>query len=261
MQRALADRIQAEKERKDLHAQLVQAQKMESIGRLAGGVAHDFNNMLSVILGHADLALNGLDAQHPLHRHLTQISNAAQRSSDLTRQLLAFARKQTIAPKVLALNDVVGPMLKMLRRLIGENIDSLWLPGEEIGLVRMDPAQVDQILANLCVNARDAIAGSGRLTIETSNATLDEAYCSVYPECLPGAYDVVAVTDDGSGMSEETLAHVFEPFFTTKEAGKGTGLGLATVYGIVKQNGGFIHVYSEPGQGTTFRITAVRFRA
>ncbi|MDF1552983.1 MAG: ATP-binding protein [Deferrisomatales bacterium] len=259
LQQALADRIEAEEERKELNAQLAQAQKMESIGRLAGGVAHDFNNMLSVILGHADLALHGLDAKHPLHRHLTQISNAAQRSSELTRQLLAFARKQTIAPKVIDLNAVVGTMLNMLHRLIGEDIDLSWWPGEGIGLVKVDPAQVDQILANLCVNARDAIAGSGKITIETSDATLDEAYCSVHPECLPGAYVVVAVSDDGSGMNEETLTHAFEPFFSTKEAGRGTGLGLATVYGIVKQNGGFIHVYSEPGRGTTFRIYLCRY--
>ena len=237
-----------------LAAQFQQAQKMESVGRLAGGVAHDFNNMLGVILGHAELALEQVDPAQPLHADLEEIRKAAERSADLTRQLLAFARKQTVAPKVLDLNETVEGMLKMLRRLIGEDIDLAWLPGADLWPVKMDPSQIDQILANLCVNARDAIAGVGKVTIETGNGAFDEDYCADHAGFVPGEYVLLAVSDDGCGMDKETLAHIFEPFFTTKEMGKGTGLGLATVYGIVKQNNGFINVYSEPGQGTTFKI-------
>ena len=185
---------------------------------------------------------------------LQEIRKAAQRSADLTRQLLAFARRQTIAPKVLDLNETVEGMLKMLRRLIGEDIDLAWLPAADLWPVKMDPAQIDQILANLCVNARDAIGGVGKLTIETGNAVFDEAYCADHPGFVPGEYVRLAVSDNGCGMDKETLAQIFEPFFTTKGVGEGTGLGLATVYGIVKQNDGFINVYSEPGQGTTFTI-------
>jgi len=241
-------------EREQMEAQLLQAQKMEAVGRLAGGVAHDFNNMLNVILGYADLALMKLQPADPIHAHLREILNAGQRSADLTRQLLAFARKQTIAPRVLNLNDTVAGMLKMLMRLIGEDMDLLWKPSANLWPVKMDPAQIDQILANLVVNARDAIKGVGRITIETGRAEFDEAYCAVHAGFAPGRYVLLAVSDDGCGMDKDTLASLFEPFFTTKEVGKGTGLGLATVYGIVKQNGGFINVYSEPGKGTTFRI-------
>ncbi len=237
-----------------LQAQLRQAQKMDSIGRLAGGVAHDFNNMLSVILGHTEMALNQIDSSQPLHPHLTEIRTAAERSADLTRQLLAFARKQTISPEVLEMNETVGGMLNMLRRLIGEDIHLQWLPGNNLWPVNMDQAQVDQLLANLCVNSRDAIAGVGKITIETQNSTIDQAYRAGNAELIPGEYVLLTVSDDGFGMDKATMNKLFEPFFTTKKAGHGTGLGLAMVYGIVKQNNGFINVYSEPGMGTTFSI-------
>jgi len=250
----ITQRTRAEEERAKLETQLRQAQKMESVGRLAGGVAHDFNNMLGVILGHAELALAQVDPAQPLHDDLLAIHSAANRSADLTRQLLAFARKQTIAPTVLDLNETVGSMLTMLRRLIGENIDLLWRPGKHPWRIKVDPSQIDQILANLCVNARDAIAGVGKVTIETETTTFDDAYCANHPGSVPGQYVRLAVSDDGCGMDKDTLSHLFEPFFTTKVMGKGTGLGLSTVYGIVKQNHGFINVYSEPDQGTTFTI-------
>jgi PAS domain S-box-containing protein len=250
----ITERKRAAEERETLRAQLNQAQRMESIGRLAGGVAHDFNNMLGVILGHAEMALEQVDPAQPLHDDLTEIRTAASRSADLTRQLLAFARRQTVAPIVLDLNQTVGTTLGMLRRLIGEDIDLAWRPGKDPWRIEVDPSQIDQILANLCVNARDAIAGVGKVTIETENASFDDAYCASHVGYLPGDYVRLAVSDDGCGIDQETLSHLFEPFFTTKALGKGTGLGLATVYGIVKQNHGFINVYSEPGIGTTFRI-------
>ncbi|MCF8105593.1 MAG: transporter substrate-binding domain-containing protein [Desulfohalobiaceae bacterium] len=240
--------------RLSLEAQLLQAQKMESVGRLAGGVAHDYNNMLSVIIGNTEMALDQLRVEHPVHNNLQEIQAAADRSVEITRQLLAFARQQTIAPRILDLNQTVEGMLKMLRRLIGEDIDLAWLPGEDLWQVKMDPSQVDQILANLCVNARDAIQSGGKITIETGNVALSEAYCAEHAGFTPGEYVLLAVSDNGSGMDPGTLEKAFEPFFTSKEAGRGTGLGLATVYGIVKQNQGFINVYSEPGQGTTIRI-------
>jgi PAS domain S-box-containing protein len=238
----------------NLQSQLVQAQKMESVGRLAGGVAHDYNNMLSVILGYTELALDKVDPNDPLHADLQEILTAARRSTDITRQLLAFARKQTVAPKVLDLNKTLEAMLKMLRKLIGEDIDLAWHPRANLWPVKMDPSQVDQILANLCVNARDAIAGVGKVTIETDKTTFDAAYCSDHVGFIPGEFALLAVSDNGRGMDKETLNKLFEPFFTTKGVGRGTGLGLATVYGIVKQNDGFINVYSEPGKGTTFKI-------
>ena len=250
----ITERKRAEAEREKLQAQLIQAQRMESVGRLAGGVAHDFNNMLGVILGYTELALNKVDASSPLHADLVQVQKAAERSAEITRQLLAFARKQTISPRVLDLNETVEGMLKMLRRLIEENIDLVWQPKGGLWPVKMDPTQIDQILANLCVNARDAIAGAGKLIIETGMVTLDEAYCAEHAGFVPGDYVLLAVSDNGCGMDPETLSHLFEPFFTTKEVGKGTGLGLATVYGIVKQNNGFINAYSEPEKGTTFKI-------
>ena len=243
-----------EKDRHKLHAQLQQAQKMESVGRLAGGVAHDFNNMLGVILGHTEMAMDQMDSSHLFFLNLQEIQNAARRSADLTHQLLAFARKQTVSPKVLDLNKMVDGMLNMLLRLIGEDIDLVWLPGKKLWPVNIDPSQIDQIMANLCVNARDAIAGVGKLTIETGICTFDDAYCDVHQGFIPGEYVFLAVSDNGSGMDAETQAKIFEPFFTTKGVDKGTGLGLSTVYGIVKQNNGFINVYSEPGQGTTFKI-------
>jgi len=253
--RNIAERKRAEAEREKLQSQLIQACKMESIGRLAGGVAHDFNNMLQVILGNAALALDGLPPQSPVWESLDEIQICAHRSADLTRQLLAFARKQTIAPKVLDLNETVTGMLKMLRRLIGEDIDLSWRPGAELGSVMIDPSQVDQLLANLCVNARDAMVGTGgKLTIETANIVCDEAYVAHQPEAQVGDYVRLAVSDNGCGLRPEVREHLFEPFFTTKEPGHGTGMGLATVYGIAKQNRGFITVYSELSRGTTFQI-------
>lgn len=237
-----------------LEAQLRQAQKMESIGLLAGGVAHDFNNMLAVIVGNADLALLELDHNHPVYAMLKGIRSAADRSADLTNQLLAFARKQTIMPVVLDLNDAVEGILKMMRRLIGEDIDLAWLPGYGVPLVKMDPSQIDQVLANLCVNARDAIGGVGKVTVETSFMVFDKEYCADHPGFIPGNFVMLAVSDTGEGMTNEILDRIFEPFFSTKDQGEGTGLGLATVYGIVKQNGGFINAYSELGVGSTFKI-------
>jgi two-component system cell cycle sensor histidine kinase/response regulator CckA len=241
-------------ERKRLEAQFLQAQKMESIGRLAGGVAHDFNNMISVILGQTEMALDGVDPTEPLFTSLHEIRNAARRSADLTRQLLAFARKQAVAPRVLDLNKTVEEMLKMLQRLIGEDIALVWKPGRDVAPVRMDPSQINQILANLCVNARDAIRNTGNIIISTTIATLDAAFCASHAGFAIGTYVALVVSDDGCGMDTETLSHLFEPFFTTKEIGKGTGLGLATVYGIVKQNHGYINVNSEPGHGATVTI-------
>lgn len=250
----ITDLKKSEKANIQLQEQLVQAQKIESIGRLAGGVAHDFNNMIGVILGHAELAQKELDKTQPLFHNLEEIRKAAQRSADVTRQLLAFARKQTIAPQVIDLNESVAGMLTMLRRLIGEDINLDWLPGKNPGSVNIDPSQLDQILANLFVNARDAIADTGKVTIETDSVAFDEGYCRMHAGFIPGEYVMMAVSDNGCGMDVETMDHLFEPFFTTKEMEKGTGLGLATIYGIVKQNNGFINVYSEPEQGTTFHI-------
>jgi two-component system cell cycle sensor histidine kinase/response regulator CckA len=252
--RDISERKVAEEEKAKLTGQLQQAQKMESVGRLAGGVAHDFNNMLGVILGHAELALERVDPVGPLHNDLVNIQAAAQRSADLTRQLLAFARKQTVAPKVLNLNNTVVGMLKMVRRLIGEDIKLEWRPGEDLWPVNIDPTQIDQILANLCVNARDAIASVGKITIETGTKVVDAELAAATVGMVPGEKVWLAVSDDGCGMDPATLARVFEPFFTTKEVGKGTGLGLATVYGIVKQNDGFIDARSELGHGTAFTI-------
>jgi PAS domain S-box-containing protein len=241
-------------ERLRLAAQFQQAQKMESVGRLAGGVAHDYNNMLSVILGYAELALDQVDPSAPLHADIKEIHDAAKRSTEITRQLLAFARKQTISPKVLDLNESVEDMLKMLRRLIGEDIDLKWLPSNPLWNIKIDPSQIEQVLANLCVNARDAIDGVGKVTIETHNVTFDEDYCADHAGFVPGEFVQLAVSDDGSGMDKKTLDSIFEPFFTTKDVNRGTGLGLAMVYGIVKQNEGFINAYSEPDKGTTFKI-------
>ncbi|MDD2467664.1 MAG: nuclear transport factor 2 family protein, partial [Desulfobulbus sp.] len=257
----ITDRKRAEAEAEKLQVQLTQGQKMESVGRLAGGIAHDFNNMLGVILGYSELALERVEAGQSMYSALHGIQQAAQRSADLTRQLLAFARKQTVAPKILDLNETVAGMLDMLRRLIGENINLAWLPSDSLWMIKMDPTQIDQILANLCVNARDAIGDTGKVTIETANVFVDEAYCVEHAGSVPGEHVLLVLNDNGRGMDRETLSHLFEPFFTTKEIGKGTGLGLATVYGIIKQNNGFINVYSEPGQGTTFNMYLPRFVA
>jgi PAS domain S-box-containing protein len=246
-------------EQRKLQEQLNQAQKMESVGRLAGGVAHDFNNMLCVILGHAEMARKKEAVSPKLLDHLEQIQYAAERSAEIVRQLLAFARKQNITPRVLDLKENVASMLKMLRRLIGEEINLLWQPDEEVWPVKMDPSQMDQILVNLCVNARDAIAGIGMIGIETRNVTVDPDSRTKQIGLIPGEYVLLTVSDDGCGMDKEISNKIFEPFFTTKEEGQGTGLGLATVYGIVKQNGGFIDVDSEPGQGTSFKIYLPRY--
>ena len=256
----ITERKLAEKEKERLQAQLMQAQKMESIGTLAGGIAHDFNNMLSIILGNVEMIIEDIETSNPLFSNLGEVQKAAKRSADLTRQLLAFARKQTISPKVLNLNETIDGMLKMLRRLIGEDIGLLWLPGDNVWPVKVDPSQIDQILANLCVNARDAIADVGKVTIETSNTEFDDTYCSDHPGFLPGEYVVLAVSDNGCGMDAKTLENIYEPFYTTKKSGQGTGLGLSTVYGIVKQNNGFINAYSEPGQGTTFNLYFPRYK-
>jgi PAS domain S-box-containing protein len=241
-------------EQKHLEEKLLQAQKMESIGRLAGGVAHDFNNMLQTILGHADLAIWKIEPDDPVWENLMEIQKAAKRSADLTRQLLAFARKQTVSPTVLDLNDTIKGMMKILSRLIGEDIHIIWKPGANLWPLMIDPTQVDQILANLAVNARDAISGVGTLSMGTENVVIDATHHVTQADFLPGEYVMLSVSDTGCGMDKDVLQNIYDPFFTTKEVGKGTGLGLATVYGIVKQNRGWINVYSEPDMGTTFKI-------
>lgn len=244
----------AEEERSLLQAQLLQAQKMESIGRLAGGVAHDFNNMLMVIIGYAEMALEQTNPADPLHAAVTEIRQAALRSANITSQLLGFARKQARLPVVLDLNETIENILKMLKRLIGENITFVWKPLPQLWPVYMDPAQISQILANLCVNSRDAIDGIGTITIETNQAAVYEGYFAGRREFRPGEYVTFTVTDTGCGMDKKTLDSIFEPFFTTKDSSKGTGLGMATVYGIVKQNNGYINVSSELGVGTAVKI-------
>ncbi|HOY61683.1 MAG: Blue-light-activated protein [bacterium ADurb.Bin236] len=250
----ITEKKRAEDDKTKLQEQLTQSQKMESIGRLAGGVAHDFNNMLSVIIGNSELAMLDLPEDSPLKLNFHEILQASQRSANLTRQLLAFARRQTAEPVILDINETVENMLKMLRTLIGEDIDLVWKPGRSLWKTKIDPVQIDQILANLCVNARDAISGTGKIMVETENIIVDEAYCESKPEAAPGEYVMLVVSDDGCGMDAETREKIFEPFFTTKETGKGTGLGLATVYGIVRQNEGFINIYSEPGKGTVCKV-------
>jgi PAS domain S-box-containing protein len=250
----ITERKQTEEEREKLEAQLLQSQKMESVARLAGGIAHDFNNMLMVIQGHADLAMMDMVPDNPAYHRFQAIRDVVDRSVDLTRQLLAFARKQPIAPKLLDINRVIEKMLGMMRRLIGEDITLTWLPDLQLWPVSADPSQIDQILVNLCVNARDAIAGVGTVIVETRNCSFDAVYCAAHPGYSPGDYVRISVEDNGCGMDQETLAQIFEPFFTTKRAGKGTGLGLATVYGIVRQNNGFVHVDSEPGQGAVLAV-------
>jgi len=248
-------------ERKQLEQQLWQSQKMDALGSLAGGVAHDFNNVLTAILGYADLVLLDLPADSPHRKDLDEISRAAQRAGDLTRQLLTFSRRQPIEPRVLNLNDVVADTDKMLRRLIGQEVQLVTVLAPTLGTIRADPSQVHQVLLNLAVNARDAMPDGGTLTIETHEVDIDGGYAQEHVDAQPGAYVLLAVSDTGTGMDAATRARVFEPFFTTKEKGKGTGLGLATVYGIVRQHGGHISLYSEIGRGTTFKVYLPRAQA
>jgi two-component system, cell cycle sensor histidine kinase and response regulator CckA len=240
-------------ERRALEQQLRQSQKMEAIGRLAGGIAHDFNNLLMVISGYSEFLLERLGKEPALRAPAQEIASAAERASSLTRQLLAFSRKQMLAPKILDLNGVVTENLKMLTRMIGEDIDLVMVPGTTLGAVRADAGQIDQVIMNLAINARDAMPSGGKLTLETSNVLLDEDYARYHAPLRPGDYVMLAISDTGVGMDSETQSHIFEPFFTTKGP-KGTGLGLSTVYGIIKQSGGYIWVYSEVGKGTTFKI-------
>jgi PAS domain S-box-containing protein len=250
----LTERKRIEEERAILQAELQQSQKMELVGRLAGGIAHDFNNLLMGIMNYVELCQEALPGEHPVRAWLDEIMNDAERSADIVRQLLTFARRQPSEPEVLDLNDAMAGMLRMLRHLMGEDIDLSWAPAAEPWLIRVDPGQVSQVLANLCVNARDAIVGTGKVAIRTENVALDSAWCAAHTGVVPGDYVLLAVSDDGCGMSPDVLAHLFEPFFTTKGIGKGTGLGLATVHGIVKQNAGWIGATSEPGRGTTFTL-------
>jgi PAS domain S-box-containing protein len=250
---------EAEVHRRELEEQLRQSQKMEAIGRLAGGVAHDFNNMLNVILGHANLGLRRTDQPERLASSLREILVAAQRSRDLTRQLLAFSRRQTIAPRVLDLNVALRDIENLLRRLIGEDVALHFTAGRGLWRVSMDPSQLDQTLTNLAVNARDAMPFGGRLTVETRNVVVDDAYCASHPDARAGEFVMIAVSDTGRGMDRATLDRAFEPFFTTKPEGEGTGLGLSTVYGVARQNGGSVNLYSEPGRGTTVRVYLPRY--
>ncbi|HCF96704.1 MAG TPA: histidine kinase [Verrucomicrobia bacterium] len=241
-------------EKREVEERYRQAQKMEAVGQLAGGIAHDYNNMLTVILGYTDLALKKVDRSDPLHADLIEVYKAGRQSADITRQLLAFARKQPMRPEAVDLNRSITNMRNMIQRLIGEDIELIWKPGGNVGPVFIDPSQIDQILVNLCTNARDAIAGVGKIVIATESQALDRAFCQDQEGAHPGAYTVLSVADDGCGMSRETITNIYEPFYSTKEVGKGTGLGLSTVYGIVSQSNGFIKVQSEPGKGTTFRV-------
>ena len=261
-QRQLVEQLSAANEslrqeiaqRESLEAQFRQAQKMEAVGRLAGGVAHDFNNQLTAILGYTDLLARRGGPQAPARHDLEQIRKAATQAATLTRQLLAFSRKQVLQARVLNPNAVVHDMRNILSRLLGEDIQLETALAPDAGNVRTDPGQLQQVIMNLVVNARDAMPEGGKLTLETGNVTLDETYAQTHVEVKPGPYVMLAVSDTGCGMTEDVQQHLFEPFFTTKDHGKGTGLGLATVHGIIRQSGGSIGVYSEPGRGTTFRV-------
>jgi two-component system, cell cycle sensor histidine kinase and response regulator CckA len=250
----ITERQQAAQALLESERRLQQSQRMEAIGQLAGGVAHDFNNYLTAILGYAQLAMRALAPESPLQRHLVEVQKAAERASTLTRQLLAFSRRQHLERRAINLGDTISEIMKLLRRIIGEDVEVRLIVASNLWTVFADPAQIEQVVMNLAVNSRDAMPQGGRLTIETSNVTLDEGYRQQYPYVRPGKYVQITVSDTGTGITPETQKHIFEPFFTTKEIGKGTGLGLATVYGIVKQHEGHIHVYSEVGHGTTFKI-------
>ena len=247
-------RKRMEDEKEALRERMLQSQKLEAIGTLAGGVAHDFNNMLGAIIGYSEMMLHDLEPEHEHYEDLQQILDAGRRSTGLTRQLLAFARKNESVATIFDANRAIEDTVKMMQRLIGENIELSWLPGEGPLRIRLDQSQFDQILTNLCVNARDAIADVGKITVETRRVNVGEDYISTHPTGIPGEYVLISFSDSGCGMNKETLEHIFEPFYTTKEVGQGTGLGLATVYGVVKQNQGMIDVYSDPGLGTTFNI-------
>ncbi len=248
------DQKRAEAEKEMIQNQLLQSQKMESVGRLAGGMAHDFNNLLGVIMGHAETALATIAPDQSGYQDLLEILTASERSADLIRQLLTFSRKQIISPRILNINDSISNLLKMLKRLIGEDIELVWQPGSDLKPVLIDPSQLDQVLINLMVNARDAIPGVGKIAIKTGSVLVDERDVSQFKGMDSGQYLLLTVSDNGCGMDDATLSHLFEPFFTTKEVGKGTGLGLATIFGIIKQNNGNIYVSSKPGEGTTFNI-------
>ena len=245
---------ESQEKTRNLQNQLQQSQKMEAVGRLAGGIAHDFNNILTGISGYTEMLLADLHDEHPMHADLMEIKKATDRASSLTAQLLAFSRKQIISPRVLNLNSLLDDSTKMLQRLIGADIEMIFSPGKELGNVKVDPHQIEQILINLAVNARDAMPEGGKLTIETVSVIVDESQLNNKDEIKPGAYVLLAVKDTGCGMSPEIQEHLFEPFFTTKDKHKGTGLGLSMIYGIVQQNNGFIQVHSEVGVGTTFKV-------
>ena len=252
--RDISERVEAERAIHERDEQLRQSQKMEAVGQLAGGIAHDFNNLLAVILGYSDLLLAGGQVPDSAREDLGQIRRAADRAGALTRQILAFSRRQALRPKVVSLNEVLDGMEPLLRRTLGEHIDLVTRQDPDLALVEADVHQFEQVIMNLAINARDAMTSGGGLTLETANVELDEEYCRTHPEATPGGYVMLAVSDTGTGMTQATLERVFEPFFTTKEPGVGTGLGLATVYGIVKQSHGTISVDSKPGEGASFKI-------
>ncbi|HDY71923.1 MAG TPA: response regulator, partial [Nitrospirae bacterium] len=259
--RARIKHKQTREEKEEIHAQLLHAQKMEAVGTLTAGIAHDFNNLLTAIIGYSEILLNRLEERNPLRKDIEQIKKAGERAASLTRQLLAFSRRQVLQTKVLNLNALVEGMDNMLRHLIGEDVDLITVLGPGLACVKADPGQIEHVIMNLAINARDAMPEGRKLTIMTENVTLNKVHCSTIPEARPGDFVCLSVADSGVGMDKEILQHIFEPFFSTKEAGKGTGLGLSVVYGIVKQHGGWVNVYSEPGQGSIFKVYLPAFFA